>query len=415
MSKPKQKKVLLSLDGGALRGTIQLQIINLLDEIIQEKKLAQVFEKYCHQSKPPQEIINNLFEGYKSSGDMSAIIASLGKESKAKIEDVECALKSTFMDYVDYVAGVSAGGLVASGLTVCDKTGNYIYTAQDLIQNFQTDNLLKKTHWYNWKTKFDQSFLKESLEETFKKDDGSQATFDDIKKAKLLITSYNIDDNKQTIFSNYRDNAKCVEDENLFQRYVDVAKSQTTLVDAAMSSSAIQFALPAYKISYTLTNGETITDTYEIDGGNIRQSPLLEAISAIIIEPKIKLKDLVVVSIGSGAADFDLSDLKDGSVFSYLKNFLGFGNDGFTISNTLCEASSAKNMVGDLVDDANNHKNKAFYDFNVELDRDLYKASLDPASVPLYAEATLEAYKEGSDNYASLVELADYVISLESH
>jgi len=341
------------------------------------------------------------------------IIANLGKESKTKTEEVECALKSTFMDYVDYVAGVSVGSLIGSGLTVCDKAGNYRYSAKDLITNFGPDKLLKKNPWYDWKTEFDQSFLKEGLEEIFRKDDGSQATFADVKKAKLLITSYNLDTNKETIFTNYRDNAKCGHDKNLFQRYVDVAKSGTTLVDAGMSSSAVQFAFPGYKMSYTLIDGEKITDTYEIDGANIRQSPLFEAISTIVIEPKIQLKDLVVVSIGTGTADFDISDLKDGSVIAYLKNFLGFGNDDFTISRVLCEASSAKDIVADLLEDASNYKEKTFYDFNIKLDKNLYKASLDPASVPLYAEATLEAYKEGSANYESLVEFTDYLLSLQ--
>lgn len=79
-----------------------------------------------------------------------------------------------------------------------------------------------------------------------------------------MITSYIIDNNKQTIFTNF----SSIEDKtpNLSQNYVDVLGSQTTLVDSSMASPALQFAFPAKQMSYKLMNNDVIENNYHIDG-----------------------------------------------------------------------------------------------------------------------------------------------------
>ena len=317
------------------------------------------------------------------------------------------------MDYVDYVAGVSIGSIIAAGLTICDEKGKYKYTTQDLMTALAPEGFLKKTPWYNIQNKFDDKFLELALEDAFKMNDCTQATFANLKKAKLMTTSYNIDNNKQTIFTNF----SIIKDAtpNLSQNYVDVLGSKTTLVDASMASAALQVAFPARQMSYTLMNDEKITDNYHIDGGNIRGTPLLEAISTLIIDNKKALKDLVVVSIGTGTTDFDMSDLKNGSIWSYVKNILGFGKDSFINCNILCQANSIKDTVSDLIDNANRHeKIKNFYDLNVSLDKTSYNASLDLTSLPKYQEATQKAFVKDRVEYQELEVLADYLLSPES-
>ncbi len=321
-------------------------------------------------------------------------------------------LDTRLIDYTHYVGGVSIGAIIAAGLTLCDSNGNYRYSTEDLIAKIDPAKFIKKTPWWNWKTKFEQSFLEKGLKDVFAREDGTDGTFSDIKKAKILIPSYNIEENKQTIFTNFMSKCEC-DDLDLFQRYVDVDSSQTKVADAAVASSSAQLAFPAKKISYTLMSGEKIKDTYEIDAGNIRNTPLFEAISTLVISKDIELKDLVVVSIGSGNADFDMSDLKNGSIWSYIKNLFGFGKDNFVSSSILCQTGSIKDIVADIITDASPWE-KCFFNLNVDLDPELHSASLDPESIPLYQKAARETYKEGTAGYKALEELAEYLISLES-
>jgi patatin-like phospholipase/acyl hydrolase len=390
------KTILLSLDGGVFRGIVELEIINILDAVIQRKKLEKLLG-----NKYTDELFKSLQRGNELPDDLID-----SKEAIYKILDTR------LIDYIDYVAGVSIGSIIGAAMTLCDSNGNYRYTTKELLDKADPKYFIKENPWYIWKTKFDQAFLEKGLKQIFAREDGKDATFEDIKKAKLLIPSYNIDENKQTIFTNFMTKCDC-EDIELFQRYVDVLTSETKLADTVVASSSAQLAFPAKKISYTLMNGEEIKNTYEIDGGNIRNTPLFEAISTLVIGKDIELKDLVVISIGCGKADFDISDLKNGSVWSYIKNLLGFSNVNFITSTMLCQTGSVKDIAADLIFDANPNE-KQFFNLNMQLEPDLYSASSELESVPLYRKAAQDAYREGSDEYSQLEALADYLISLEN-
>lgn len=121
-----------------------------------------------------------------------------------------------------------------------------------------------------------------------------------------------------------------------------------------------------------------------------------------------------MVSIGTGTTDVNMSDLKSGSIWSYIQNILGFGKDSFINCNILCQANSIKDIVSDLIDDANIQKTrKNFYDLNLPLNKTLYNASLDLTSLPKYQEETQKASGEGGEQYKALEELADYLLLLE--
>ncbi len=99
-------------------------------------------------ANPPIKNINAFFNDLKDSNTGKVIENALQifcNGNTLLANNIKSALDIRFMDYVDYVTGVSIGSIIAAGLTICDTEAKYKYTTQDLMTALEPDVFLKET------------------------------------------------------------------------------------------------------------------------------------------------------------------------------------------------------------------------------------------------------------------------------
>lgn len=427
------KKILaLSLDGGFLRGLLQVQIIDISGKLIGKKisshkyinDLAeQAFSKTIAAKFHMNEaIVAKTIKCHSSLKELSEKL-SINKDKLEKISlEIQKNVhslneKKTLMDYVKFVGGVSIGSVIGTYLSVCEN-GKYKYTSEHLLNNFNPAEFLKKNFFLNLgSTTFDDKYFSNALEKMFtiKDEKGSHvATFADFQKAKLLIPSFNLDDCQQTIFTNFCDEIK----NPGLQRYV-AHIDKISLVDAIMSSASAQTAFPAREVKYHLAGKDCrkICDESknncskkdlnyaEIDGSNVRNTPILEIITTLNLQNSIPLKDMFILSLGTGNADFDLRSLDEGTIWDYLHNIVSDSHNSFIGGIITVNESSTKAMAADLINAAGG----SFYDIDIMLDKELYNGSQDFSNYPKYLKAVND-YFAIPENFESLSRMTDEII-----
>jgi patatin-like phospholipase/acyl hydrolase len=352
-----KKTVVLSLDGGGLKGVIQLKILQELDKIIKETGVIG-FDK---------KMSNNL------------------------------------MDYIDIVGGVSIGSIVATGLLLKDAEGRYKYSLEDAVEKIKT--LPEKIFVKNW-IPFFQSVLKgdavaNGIAEIFGKD----STFDDlVGDKKLLITSTNLDTCKPTIWTNMIDKENMGDLANGV-RYVDVDwkvdGEKVKLHDAITSSSSYLLALPAHKVKYKLINEGSAKERLEVDAGYINKTPHLDLLSTLTTCGK-GISDILMIGVGTGTADFDATNISSGSAVSYIWDLLFASNFDTGVEEARQDNSS---RAIDNIIRANGGKS---YLLDVPVPAELYKQSFSPGAVKEYISI---AEDWCSANHDQLKDLADTLIA----
>lgn len=254
--KMNKKKLVVVLPGGGTRGIIQAKIMQKLDEVVQAK----------------------LPVDYEYKG---------------------------LNHYVSYVAGTSIGALNA--MSVATK-----YSCNDIIDLFlnSAGNVLNKNGWLPLNVPY---FSNESMKNILNTQFENQ-TFKDIQ-TKVLINSYNLQNTQQTIFSN-------IGTEEIRQQYKEFVQNIDSIKvkDAVLASASLPGLLPAHQLEYQKFGENGIEKYYEIDGGMINNSPILELLATIQAFDHIKLSDLFVISIGTGTCKGDLGYLNNSGVLSYLKD-----------------------------------------------------------------------------------------------
>lgn len=173
------KKVVLTFDGGALRGVVQLRILKHIEELLLAKNV-------------------------------------INPGTNRPIESI--------MECIDIAGGSSVGGLLSAILTV-SKDGKYLYSLDNVIKIFATvpESLEKQFLGFLFKPHFSNDKLSTFLSEKFK-----DLELSDLNKNKLILSSFSIKSGEQTIWTNI----KVDEDVPGVVRYVSDAK----LSDAVMSS-----------------------------------------------------------------------------------------------------------------------------------------------------------------------------------
>lgn len=261
--------------------------------------------------------------------------ASFGAAEMAMLGKIENALKNKFsssafktsnptaiykglMEYVDIVGGVSAGAMNASILQMCDKDGKHKFDIpaclkmlNDNAGNFLHKNLLGGAFY----PVFNNSGVKKILDDNL-----GNVKFKDLGNKKLLISSYSLDDNSETIFTNLGSGSY----KTPYPHYVlDTAKVKVS--DAVMASSAYQVQLPAIELEYKKSDSHKKKLHTEIDGCNASsRSPILSLIDAMVSLEKVPLSKMHIVSLGLNFPKTDLRMLKNGGMVQYAYKSLPF-------------------------------------------------------------------------------------------
>lgn len=293
------KKLVLSLPGGGARGAIQLSLLHALD--LKIKALADQHNYY-----------------YKG-----------------------------LAEYVSYVGGISIGALNAAAMAVTQEGGMRLSLLEHLeMFHDRAGSILAKSSFLPVDQPY---FASAALEKTV------QQMFDDLTfdherlSQKLLITSYNLEQGVKTIFTNIGDEAGRRAAEG-YAWDVDRIK----IGDAIMCSTALPGLLPAKAIEYA-RDSEGTRIYHEIDGGFINSSPALDLLSSINLLEKEPLSNLLMLSIGTGALNCDLSRLHDRGIYSYMlssrkllaKHIKDAQKDYEVCANKFLEAAGGKGFIID--------------------------------------------------------------------
>lgn len=432
-----KKKVILSLDGGALKGIIQLKILENLKEIVAKQKfetelcnsLGEIvgrssmdISKILHKIKSTEETKQNIlefiyesnFREFISEVSINQLCNGIGdaydmKNStymhRDKIVKAICSAfdssQKSIMDYIDIVGGVSIGSVIAAGPLLKNESGSYKYSISDCIEMLKT--LPEKVFEKNWLPFFKPVLNGNKVLEGFKKAFGESTFKDLVGDKKLFISSTNLDTCKNTIWTNlvdskawdmnFKNNSSLKE-----IRYVDV--SDVKLYDPVNSSSSYLMALPAHQVKYKLLSENEAKDRTEADGCYINVTPHLDLLSTLSVTGT-KIQDMIMIGIGTGRCDFDGRNLAGGSPYSYVKDILSDQN--FTSGTFEARQDNTSRAVDNIIRSNGGQS----YLFDVPISENQYKNSFDTVLIPQYIDL---ADKWCTHHMSELAELAQVLI-----
>ena len=240
MPKPSRKICMLSVDGGGIRGIIPAILLIELEKKLQKHK------------------------------------------ADAKI-----------IDYFDFYAGTSTGGLIVAGLLMPhpQKAGQPMYNTQDILELYQKEgDKIFKMPFFDTSLFYGAKFGRESIDEVL------ATKFGDTRLKNLLrpclITAYDVDNRTTHLFRQHR------------------AAHQEEYDFAVKDMCSATSAAPTYFPPVNIVNGNGIEYTL-VDGGVVLNNPVLSAYSevrkAVIAhgpeeDPKeLSAKDMFVLSLGTGS------------------------------------------------------------------------------------------------------------------
>ncbi len=213
--------------------------------------------------------------------------------------------------YFDVIAGTSAGGIIAAGLTCPnpDGSGRPACTASDLValyeqeghEIFQTDVFarLRRT-LLNPGSIFDERYSADPLEKKLKARLGERMLSEALTK--VVITAYDITERKAKFLTNGRSSDGKASDDYLFH---EVARA---------TSAAPTYFEPALVQNFTLECNETL-----VDGGVFANDP---ALCAVLEAKKLGYhdEDLHILSLGTGSNNraYAYSDVCNWGAFGWI-------------------------------------------------------------------------------------------------
>ena len=217
------------------------------------------------------------------------------------LQEIEKRTNKTISQLFDIVTGTSTGGFIASALITPDPDGKPLYNAEYLmnlylneLSNIFAPSISRKllTGLGLWGSKYDRSSYDKILRQTFGKTLLSQTLLP------IFIPIFAIDRNKPFIASSFFAQQSMTNDFYLKD------------IVAATSAAPTYFTPVKFK---NLDNSVSYTGA---DGGIYAHNPELIGITGVyIMHPRLEIKNVVLLSIGTGVLLQDLSTS-------------GVGNDG---------------------------------------------------------------------------------------
>lgn len=235
------------------------------------------------------------------------------------LEEIEKRTKTPIYQMVDAVAGNSTGGIIALGLVVPHKENKSknLYSAKDLVDLYKNQSkvIFQETLWhkiktgYNlWGPKYDRTNLDKILQNKF-----GDAT---LREALVptYILSYCLEPGEGRIFSSIM--ARKKERNDFFMR--DIASSTS-----AAPTYFAPFILSNTQGNFCLKRNEKIIEKCtQIDGGVFANNPTIIAAATVLKKNyDMKREDLVVISLGTGSLeDQHFSDPKNKGMIGWIKD-----------------------------------------------------------------------------------------------
>lgn len=231
------------------------------------------------------------------------------------LQEIEQRTGKPIYQLVDMISGNSTGGLISLALVTPAETSNNVqddiaktarYTAQDLVElykNRSSEIFDRSTLWKIrtgmgvWGAKYDRSNLDNILSEMFK----NVLLSDTLKPA--MVLSYSLSEGEPHFWTTRI--AKTSDKHDFF------------LKDIAAATSAA----PTYFAPKEVVNKDGSSKSYEADGGIFANDPASAAISEMYRAfPNIDRNDILLISIGSGKVKLTspINSVKDSGVIGWV-------------------------------------------------------------------------------------------------
>lgn len=214
------------------------------------------------------------------------------------LEEIESRTNRPIYQLVDTIAGNSTGGIIALSLVKADETGRHPeYKAKDLVDLYLNDSkdIFARSLWTKlktgfgfWGAKYDRKNLDNILQQRFK---GS--SLKDVLKP-VLIFSYNLNSSEGHIWNS--NISKLTPEKNFYLKDIAAATSAAPTYFDPVKLSNVEG-----KYCHRDNNGQVVEVCIEADGGIFSNNPEIIAAADVLKNNRsLKISDLVLVSIGTG-------------------------------------------------------------------------------------------------------------------
>lgn len=355
-----KKKIALAFPGGGVRGALQAVFIADLDGRVEKKLSSALQNPKCKKffKDPNGNEYGSVKEFYKG-----------------------------LADHIDYVGGVSVGSINAANFTL--KNGDeLVFQSKDLLGlclgNVQ--EMLVNKSWNPLFSYFDRENFLKVANKVF----GNAKMNSDSLTAKYLALSFNLAKQTKTVWTNIGSEAE----RSALPGYVGNIE-EILLKDVVISSSSIPGLVDANGVEYTRDG--THKSWHEVDGALVCNSPIGELFSAIVSLDKVQPKNLLMISIGTGAAPkTDFSHLSKANVAVYMYN-------GKKVVAELVHTAQeqTENLVKAMITSAGGE----FFSINPELTKAQAEGGTNPQFAKVYVEVA-DKYIEDNQAYLNSAAVA---------
>ena len=300
--------------------------------------------------------------------------------------------------YVDYIGGTSIGSLHAIRYCIKDNDGKLKFSPESNIQMYLDHAGKILLPMQGLGSGIINPYYSNDIMEKMLDDICGSAKFCDNKlTAKVLISSYCLEKNAPTLWSNIG----IEKDRQKLQYHVWNIK-KIKIKDAILASSAIPIFFEAHEVKYQ-RDATGRCNFNEIDGAFVTNSPIMELISDIVCLDKVNLSNLFLLSIGTGKSpsNYKLSSLSDAGGYEYLMNIKPLLSTHLQAVQDISENNAAK------IVDAHGGKCR-FIDMPLTVDQNSIIDTLE--SLNAYKKMT-EGFLKANDDYIDGIakELAEWI------
>jgi patatin-like phospholipase/acyl hydrolase len=238
------------------------------------------------------------------------------------LQEIEERIKLPIYEVVDTISGNSTGGIIALGLVTPDKSGTKAkYRAVDLVTLYRerSRDIFSKSLWHRvktgfgtWGTKYEREALDKILDEQF----GLNTLSNTLKNT--LIFSYSLDFREGHLWSSAIAKTQPKKDFYLKDIAAATSAAPTYFVPARISNTQNNYC---YKLVNESKQEVIVPTCIEADGGIFANNPAIMTVAFLLEQnPALNRENLILISLGTGQVrrKSDQISLHQGGILNWL-------------------------------------------------------------------------------------------------
>lgn len=238
------------------------------------------------------------------------------------LQEIEKRIKLPIYEVVDTISGNSTGGIIALGLVTPDENGAKAkYRAEDLVTLYRerSRDIFSKSLWHRvktgfgtWGTKYEREALDKILDEQFGLNTLSNTL------TNTLIFSYSLDFREGHLWSSSI--AKTQPKKDFYLKDIAAATSAAPTYFAPARISNMQGNY-CYKLVNEAKQEVIVPTCIEADGGIFVNNPAIMTVAFLLEQnPTLNRKNLILISLGTGQVrrKSDQISLHQGGILNWL-------------------------------------------------------------------------------------------------